>query len=246
MLAWQGASEFKPAPSQESCWCACQRRSAAQRPAQGTTTAHIDLWREDQHWRGRSSLTLLLAQVDLNNLCRLKSLAGLDSSLPGSGDWSLGASVLPASEPASLDPKRQICFDFTKHQCTRGAACKFSHDINLIIEVNSQERGICFDFLRNTCSRGPLCRFSHDLSNFTPQDVQVSAQAAVRVNPQLAVLGGAACPAARLLAGPSLGAATPKLRARSLWHPEVQAAAAHLTLALPLPLPLPLLCGRPC
>ena len=117
-------------------------------------------------------------QVDLNDLCRLKSLAGLDGSLPGSGDWALGASVLPASEPAPADPKRQICFDFTKHQCTRGAACKFSHDINLIIEVNSQERGICFDFLRNTCSRGPLCRFSHDLSNFTPQDVQVGPPAA--------------------------------------------------------------------
>ena len=112
-------------------------------------------------------------QVDLNELCRLKSLAGIEGSLQGAGEWSLGTSVLPASEAPSLDPKRQICFDFTKHQCTRGAACKFSHDINLIIEVNSQERGICFDFLRNTCSRGPLCRFSHDLSNFTPQDVQV-------------------------------------------------------------------------
>ena len=121
-----------------------------------------------------SDAAVCVVQMDLNNLHRLKSLAGLDSALPGSGDWTLGASVLPNPEPAPADPKRQICFDFTKHQCTRGAACKFSHDINLIIEVNSQERGICFDFPRNTCSRGPLCRFSHDLSNFTPQDVQVS------------------------------------------------------------------------
>jgi len=63
------------------------------------------------------------------------------------------------------EPKRQICFDFTKNQCSRGANCKFSHDLNLIIEVNSQEKGICFDFLKGTCSRGPLCRFSHDLRN---------------------------------------------------------------------------------
>ena len=116
----------------------------------------------------------LAVQVDLQELVRLKNLAGLERATTGQpGDWSLGTAVLPASEPAKVEPKRQICFDFTKHACTRGNACKFSHDINLIIEVNSQERGICFDFLRNTCSRGPLCRFSHDLSNFMPQDAQV-------------------------------------------------------------------------
>ena len=118
----------------------------------------------------------LPAQVDLQELCRLKTLAGLERAATAQpGDWSLGTAVLPVPEPAKVDPKRQICFDFTKHACTRGNACKFSHDVNLIIEVNSQERGICFDFLRNTCSRGPLCRFSHDLSNFMPQDAQVSS-----------------------------------------------------------------------
>ena len=112
-------------------------------------------------------------QVDLQELYRLKSLAGMDQAPAQPGDWSLGTAVLSSADPSKVDPKRQICFDFTKHCCTRGNACKFSHDINLIIEVNSQERGICFDYLRNTCSRGPLCRFSHDLSNFTPQDAQV-------------------------------------------------------------------------
>ncbi|KAK9868243.1 hypothetical protein WJX84_006440 [Apatococcus fuscideae] len=72
----------------------------------------------------------------------------------------------------SLDPKQQICFDFTKGLCTRGEACKYSHDIALIVKVNSQERGICFDFLRGQCSRGLLCRFSHDLSNITSQSSQ--------------------------------------------------------------------------
>ncbi|KAH7624416.1 hypothetical protein Ndes2526B_g00614 [Nannochloris sp. 'desiccata'] len=77
------------------------------------------------------------------------------------------ASASTAQPPAMQqeEPKRQICFDFTKNQCSRGANCKFSHDLNLIIEVNSQEKGICFDFLKGTCSRGPLCRFSHDLRN---------------------------------------------------------------------------------
>lgn len=79
----------------------------------------------------------------------------------------------PSTHLDSLDPKQQICFDFTKGLCTRGDACKYSHDIALIVKVNSQERGICFDFLRGQCSRGLLCRFSHDLSNITSQTSQV-------------------------------------------------------------------------
>lgn len=75
--------------------------------------------------------------------------------------------------PASSDPKTQICFDFTKGVCTRGNSCKFSHDVALIVSVNSQERGICFDFLRGQCHRGLLCRFSHDLSSLAAQQCQV-------------------------------------------------------------------------
>ena len=74
---------------------------------------------------------------------------------------------------ASNDPKTQICFDFTKGVCTRGNSCKFSHDVALIVSVNSQERGICFDFLRGQCHRGLLCRFSHDLSSLAAQQCQV-------------------------------------------------------------------------
>ncbi|KAK9844823.1 hypothetical protein WJX74_007341 [Apatococcus lobatus] len=72
----------------------------------------------------------------------------------GGGDDSSKLSVTQVEELAppahldSLDPKQQICFDFTKGLCTRGDACKYSHDIALIVKVNSQERGICFDFLR--------------------------------------------------------------------------------------------------
>jgi Zinc finger C-x8-C-x5-C-x3-H type (and similar) len=69
------------------------------------------------------------------------------------------------------EQKRQICFDFTKGVCTRGANCKYSHDLNHIISVNSQERGICFDYLRGQCTRGLLCRFSHDLTNIQAQQV---------------------------------------------------------------------------
>lgn len=77
------------------------------------------------------------------------------------------------SRTASSDPKTQICFDFTKGVCTRGNSCKFSHDVALIVSVNSQERGICFDFLRGQCHRGLLCRFSHDLSSLAAQQCQV-------------------------------------------------------------------------
>uniref|UniRef100_A0A1D1ZU30 C3H1-type domain-containing protein n=1 Tax=Auxenochlorella protothecoides TaxID=3075 RepID=A0A1D1ZU30_AUXPR len=67
--------------------------------------------------------------------------------------------------------KRQICFDFTKGMCTRGAACKYSHSVDHIIAVNSEEKGICFDFLKGLCNRGLMCRFSHDLTNLqAPQE----------------------------------------------------------------------------
>eukprot|EP00890_Picochlorum_soloecismus_P004375 jgi/Picsp_1/4939/NSC_02303-R1_hypothetical zinc finger protein len=69
---------------------------------------------------------------------------------------------------ANQDGRAQICFDFTKGQCSRGDGCKYSHDVNYIIEVNSQEKGICFDYLKGTCARGMMCRFSHDLNNLKP------------------------------------------------------------------------------
>lgn len=72
-----------------------------------------------------------------------------------------------------VDPKTQICFDFTKGVCARGLTCKYSHDLDLIVRVNSQERGVCFDFLRGQCQRGQLCRFSHDVSNIAAQQGQV-------------------------------------------------------------------------
>ncbi|KAK2079967.1 hypothetical protein QBZ16_002362 [Prototheca wickerhamii] len=66
------------------------------------------------------------------------------------------------------DDRRQICFDFTKGVCSRGASCKYSHSVEHIIAVNSEEKGICFDFLKGLCNRGLMCRFSHDLSNLQP------------------------------------------------------------------------------
>ena len=86
----------------------------------------------------------------------------------GPAGWG-GAGLL--MDPS--DPKRQICFDFTKGQCSRGNACKFSHNIDLIITVNSREKGICFDFLKGLCARGLLCRFSHDLCNLQAGDAPV-------------------------------------------------------------------------
>lgn len=88
----------------------------------------------------------------------------------GPAGWG-GAGLL--MDPS--DPKRQICFDFTKGQCSRGNACKFSHNIDLIITVNSREKGICFDFLKGLCARGLLCRFSHDLRNLQAGDAPVRA-----------------------------------------------------------------------
>lgn len=88
-----------------------------------------------------------------------------------------GSSLSSASSSTrgmdKVEPKQQICFDFTKGACSRGDTCKYSHDIALIVSINSQERGICFDHLKGQCNRGLLCRFSHDLSFIAMQHKQV-------------------------------------------------------------------------
>ncbi|KDD71320.1 hypothetical protein H632_c5301p0, partial [Helicosporidium sp. ATCC 50920] len=65
----------------------------------------------------------------------------------------------------------------------RGDHCRYSHSVEYIISVNSQEKGICFDFLKGLCTRGLLCRFSHDLSNLQAPEVQESADGRHRFAP---------------------------------------------------------------
>ena len=72
-----------------------------------------------------------------------------------------------ACSTAGEDPRSHVL-----HGC-RGSSCRYSHDLALIVSVNSQERGICFDFLRGQCNRGLLCRFSHDLSGIVAQQSEV-------------------------------------------------------------------------
>ena len=96
-----------------------------------------------------------------------------------------GAETDPAAGQG--DDRRQICFDFTKGVCSRGASCKYSHSVEHIIAVNSEEKGICFDFLKGLCNRGLMCRFSHDLSNLQPPQVSdIASVPLVRRRPHLA------------------------------------------------------------
>lgn len=106
---------------------------------------------------------------------RLEAGSGLGSAAAAGAAAAAAAAAVAAGEPV------QICFDFTKNACARGAACKYSHDVALIAAVNSQERGICFDFLRGSCARGVICRFSHNMANIQAQ--QALAQARPRGSP---------------------------------------------------------------
>lgn len=92
-------------------------------------------------------------------------LAPAPAKLSASAMAEAAAAAVAGAPPPG---KTQICFDFTKNLCSRGAACRFSHNLHHIITVNSQEKGVCFDFLKGLCSRGALCRFSHDLTNLNP------------------------------------------------------------------------------
>lgn len=94
--------------------------------------------------------------------------AGVSDQLEKRNSMQCGEKNVKPKKGLNQDGRAQICFDFTKGQCSRGDGCKYSHDVNYIIEVNSQEKGICFDYLKGTCSRGMMCRFSHDLNNLKP------------------------------------------------------------------------------
>lgn len=50
--------------------------------------------------------------------------------------------------------KREACRDYIRGECTRGAACPYSHDKNT-------PKDPCRDFLRGSCTRGKDCPYSH-------------------------------------------------------------------------------------
>ena len=53
-----------------------------------------------------------------------------------------------------------VCYAFQKGECTRGDACRFSHDPNA--EAPQRSSAPCYAFQRGECDRGDACRFSHE------------------------------------------------------------------------------------
>lgn len=64
---------------------------------------------------------------------------------------------------ATKNRSGSICYDFVKGVCTRGAECRYSHDLTLIARMArtsnggaadadlGQQADVCFDFLRCAC-----------------------------------------------------------------------------------------------
>ena len=52
------------------------------------------------------------------------------------------------------------CYAFQRGECTRGDACRFSHDPNA--EAPPRSSAPCYAFQRGECDRGDACRFSHE------------------------------------------------------------------------------------
>ena len=69
-----------------------------------------------------------------------------------------------------------ICLDFTKNKCNRGAACKFTHDVEVIARINAREEGVCYDWQRGMCTRGKLCRFSHDPEKLAKEEAKQASK----------------------------------------------------------------------
>lgn len=55
---------------------------------------------------------------------------------------------------------RGACFDFQKGACTRGAACRYLHEMT--------PRRPCFDFVSGRCTRGDRCRYTHEATCGAP------------------------------------------------------------------------------
>ena len=70
------------------------------------------------------------------------------------------------SAMATKNRSGSICYDFVKGVCTRGAECRYSHDLTLIARMArtsnggaadvdqgpGQQTDVCFDFLRCGCA----------------------------------------------------------------------------------------------
>jgi len=70
---------------------------------------------------------------------------------------------------ATKNRSGSICYDFVKGVCTRGAECRYSHDLTLIARMTrtsnggaadmdqgpGQQTDVCFDFLR--CAYSLCC-----------------------------------------------------------------------------------------
>lgn len=65
---------------------------------------------------------------------------------------------------------KEVCRDFIRGRCDRGAFCRFSHPKEDAPTSNGDkdpsaddvnDRAVCRDFMRNMCRRGADCRFYH-------------------------------------------------------------------------------------
>eukprot|EP01097_Dermamoeba_algensis_P002738 TRINITY_DN2080_c0_g1_i1.p1 TRINITY_DN2080_c0_g1~~TRINITY_DN2080_c0_g1_i1.p1 ORF type:complete len:234 (+),score=49.35 TRINITY_DN2080_c0_g1_i1:289-990(+) len=62
--------------------------------------------------------------------------------------------------------QQEVCRDFLRGGCPRGAACPFHHAVHddffgMESEKSSENLDVCLDFLRDRCTRGRKCPFLH-------------------------------------------------------------------------------------
>lgn len=76
---------------------------------------------------------------------------------------SASCPTLPCQRKSS-----SICYDFVKNQCSRGDACRYSHDIASILynkrpgpSTGKNPHVMCLDFSRGRCMRGDSCKYVH-------------------------------------------------------------------------------------
>jgi hypothetical protein len=83
-----------------------------------------------------------------------------------------------------FSPKSQACKFYNKGQCTKGAMCSFSHNLEKSDKIEKSEK-VCTFYMKGNCTRGEMCLFKHILS---PEKATVTSK------PTSEVMGAAAAP----------------------------------------------------
>ena len=84
-------------------------------------------------------------------------------------------------EQGGANGAKPICYAHEKGECSRGDACRFSHDGGKTVGSGAAQawaKPPCFAFQKGECWRGDECRFSHEVEGEKTEEAEVCVKKA--------------------------------------------------------------------